>query len=105
MFVLPAARLTGLPGHVADAAALEGIRGLVKSAARQWGREGITVNALTVRSHHDALDTRSRFASAIGRSVDVRADVAGVVSLLAMSDADAVTGATLGVDGGLLMLP
>jgi NAD(P)-dependent dehydrogenase (short-subunit alcohol dehydrogenase family) len=42
---------------------------------------------------------------ALGRDPDARADVAPVVALLAADAAHLVTGATIPVDGGVVMAP
>ena len=92
------------PGFVPQTAAAEGVRVLAKSAARRWGSDGVTVNCIAPdvatlagrpRDAHPDAD------SALGRTPDVRLDVAPVVALLASDAARFVTGETLRVDGGV----
>jgi 3-oxoacyl-[acyl-carrier protein] reductase len=103
VMVLPVGPLVGLAGQVALGAALEGLRGLVKSAARQWGGDGITVNTLAIDDGSGAA--RSRWPPALDRPIDARSDAASLLALIADPSFDVVTGATLVVDGGILMAP
>jgi NAD(P)-dependent dehydrogenase (short-subunit alcohol dehydrogenase family) len=84
-------------------------RAITKSLAREWGPDGITVNAIApvaiTGSHRQALAInpvyRERITArtALGRLGDER-DIAAVVAWLA-SDASAyVTGQTIVCDGG-----
>jgi NAD(P)-dependent dehydrogenase (short-subunit alcohol dehydrogenase family) len=108
VFLTPTVGLTGAAGLAPYTATLEGIRALAKSAARQWGHLGITVNcvapALVSVSASAAADP-SVAPPALGRTPDGRADVAPVVALLAAGAGHAVTGATIVVDGGIVMAP
>ncbi len=90
VLVTPAVGLTGSAGLAPYATAIEGMRSLAKSAARQWGDRGITVNCVAPR---------------IDGSSDVRTEVAPVIATLLADSARIVTGATLVVDGGLVMAP
>jgi 3-oxoacyl-[acyl-carrier protein] reductase len=101
VLVTPTAGLVGAAGRVPLATAAEGMRSLAKVAARQWGSAGITVNCVAVAV--DAVEG-GPLAPALGRSVDVRRDVAPAVALLAGESARAVTGVTIPVDGGVVMM-
>jgi 3-oxoacyl-[acyl-carrier protein] reductase len=109
LVITPTVALTGASGLVPVVTALEGLRALAKSAARQWGPAGITVNclapplALVAPTSGDADPAVE--APALGRIPDGRADVAPVVALLAAESARFVTGATIAVDGGVVMTP
>ncbi len=105
VFVLPVVPLCGHEGQVAFGAALEGIRGMAKSAARRWGAAGITVNCVAIRTAGGTGSAPSRWTPAIERNVDPRTDVAAVVELLTTSAGSVITGATMVVDGGMVMVP
>ena len=107
--VTPTVALTGAAGLVPIVTALEGLRALAKSAARQWGDSGITVNCLAppvalVAPGAAAADPGVE-EPALGRRPDGRADVAPIVALLTADAAGFVTGATIVVDGGVVMTP
>ncbi|MHB8464538.1 MAG: SDR family oxidoreductase [Acidimicrobiales bacterium] len=106
VFVTPAVSLVGAANHAAYAAALEGVRAMAKSAARQWGPVGITVNCVAPAFALVAEGAASPIERpALDRGPVVRAEVAGVVAFL-LSDAGAgVTGSTIAVDGGSVMMP
>jgi NAD(P)-dependent dehydrogenase (short-subunit alcohol dehydrogenase family) len=101
VLVTPTVGLVGGAERVPLATAAEGMRTLAKVAARQWGRSGITVNCVAV-----AVDPveRGPLPPALGRAVDARRDIAAAVALLAGERARAVTGVTIPVDGGVVML-
>jgi NAD(P)-dependent dehydrogenase (short-subunit alcohol dehydrogenase family) len=111
VLVTPTIALTGAAGLVPYATAVEGMRAMAKSAARQWGERGITVNCvappveLMAPARAAAPDGLALTAPPLGREPDARADVAPVVALLAAEPAHFVTGATIPVDGGLVMAP
>ncbi|MGI8796280.1 MAG: SDR family NAD(P)-dependent oxidoreductase [Acidimicrobiia bacterium] len=90
VLVTPTVGLTGGVGLAPYATAVEGMRSLAKSAARQWRSRGVTVNCVAPR---------------IDGAPDLRTDVAPVVAMLLADSAHIVTGATLVVDGGLVMAP
>jgi len=101
VLVTPTVGLVGGAERVALATASEGMRTLAKVAARQWGDSGITVNCVAV-----ALDAGDGgpLAPALGRAADWRRDVAAAVALLTDERARGITGATIPVDGGVVML-
>ena len=86
VFVMPSVSLVGAVGLVPLTTALEGVRALAKSAARQWAEHGITVNCV------------------VG-DIERREEIAGVVDFLAGDAGGAITGQTIVVDGGSVMLP
>jgi 3-oxoacyl-[acyl-carrier protein] reductase len=86
VFVMPSVSLVGAVGLVPLTTALEGVRALAKSAARQWADHGITVNCV------------------VG-DIERRDEIAGVVDFLAGEAGGAITGQTIVVDGGSVMLP
>ncbi|WP_187977218.1 SDR family NAD(P)-dependent oxidoreductase [Mycetocola sp. JXN-3] len=108
------AGLTGSPTQGAYAAAKEAIRGVSRVAANEWGPEGIRVNvvcpyALTegVRWWTENYPEQAAAALAsvpLGRIGDVEADIAPAVVFLAGDDSRYITGQTLMIDGGGLMV-
>jgi NAD(P)-dependent dehydrogenase (short-subunit alcohol dehydrogenase family) len=105
--------LIGAPGLSAYGVAKEAIRGLTKHASQEWGQYGITVNvicpaALTeaVKVFFDANPAAIEGVAArtpLGRMGDSRDDIAPVVLGL-VTDFHYVTGATIMVDGGAVLL-
>ena len=91
-------------------AAKAGIAALTRTAAREWGRQGITANAIapgtwTRRGQDYAARDPEGFARAmaarpIGRLGDPETDIAPVALFLATDDSRFVTGHVLYVDGG-----
>ena len=97
-------------GYGAYVAAKAAVGGLTRAAAREWGRKGITVNALApfalspsaeadLARQPGRLDSVYRQLS-IPRSADVEADIGRAAVFLAGPDARFITGCTLSVDGG-----
>jgi len=91
-------------------AAKAGVAALTRTAAREWGRQGITANAIapgawTKRGQDYAARDPDGFAKAmatrpIGRLGDPEADIAPVALFLASDDSQFLTGQVLYVDGG-----
>jgi 3-oxoacyl-[acyl-carrier protein] reductase len=98
VFVVPSLGHTGAAGLVPLATVAEGVRALAKSAARQWGAEGITVSCVARREAGPVVALASLPSP-------TTADVAATVALLASEQAAAITGATLVVDGGTVLVP
>jgi len=109
LLVTPTVGMSGVPGLAPYAAALEGQRLLAKSAARQWGPDGIRVNCLAPAPEQVPIGVRSVDVSlapaALGGPGDAEHDLGPVAVFLAGDDAHFVTGATIGVDGGVWMAP
>jgi NAD(P)-dependent dehydrogenase (short-subunit alcohol dehydrogenase family) len=108
-----AAGITGMAGYGAYNASKEAIRALTRTAAREWGRDGIVVNAIAP----GAASKRGQEAAArdeagyreflkdhpIGRQGDPEDDI-GPVALFLCSDACRfLTGQTFMVDGGAFL--
>ncbi|MYA84123.1 MAG: SDR family oxidoreductase, partial [Acidimicrobiaceae bacterium] len=85
-------------------------RGIVKSLAREWGPDGVRVNAIAPVSLTPAmeaavaanpdLETRLVARTPLGRLGDAAADIGPVAVFLASSSARYVTGQTIVADGG-----
>ncbi|MGE0387479.1 MAG: SDR family NAD(P)-dependent oxidoreductase [Gammaproteobacteria bacterium] len=104
----------GRPGSSAYAATKEGIRGLSRVAAREWGKFKIRVNVLNPAAMSPAaekfLASNPEYAQkvyseiAMGYLGDSLRDIAPVAVFLASDDSRYVSGQTINVDGGLVML-
>jgi NAD(P)-dependent dehydrogenase (short-subunit alcohol dehydrogenase family) len=100
----------GMVGYSTYVAAKAAIGGITRTAAREWGRQGITVNALCpfvlsesalaelTRAPGQLDDVYERLS--LPRSGDAVRDVGRAAVYLAGPDAGFVTGCTLMVDGG-----
>jgi NAD(P)-dependent dehydrogenase (short-subunit alcohol dehydrogenase family) len=101
--------LMGGAGYAPYAMAKEAVRALTRSAAREWGKRGITVNALCPVAMTDAMELAiergypATPATPIPRYGSPAEDIAPVVLFLASDDARYVTGYTLMADGGQLI--
>lgn len=99
-----------MPGYGAYVAAKAAVGGLTRAAAREWGRHGITVNALvpfalSPSAEADLARQPGRLEAlyrqlSIPRTADVETDVGRAAVFLAGPDATFITGCTLSVDGG-----
>ena len=105
------AGIDGLWGYAAYGAAKEAIRAITKAAAREWGRDGIRVNAIAPYADSPAnqlsqqlnsaqTSTRSGDTRPIARAGDCELDIGRTVVYLASDLAAFVTGHTVMVDGG-----
>ena len=108
-----AAGITGMAGYGAYNASKEAIRALTRTAAREWGRDGIVVNAIapgaaSKRGQDAAARDEAEFREFLkdhpmGRQGDPEDDI-GPVALFLCSDACRfVTGQTFMVDGGAFL--
>lgn len=104
----------GGAGFAAYAATKEAIRGLSRTTARELGRFGIRVNVICpaalspkaveyLDSHPDEA-AMYRKEIALGRFGDCDTDIGLAVLFLASDDSRYVTGQTINVDGGQMML-
>jgi 3-oxoacyl-[acyl-carrier protein] reductase len=105
--LVPTVALGGAAGLVAWATVADSQRALAKSAARVWGASAITVNCVAVPAALLAGAPGPHGRPDLQRPAlpdpDLRHDVAGVVAALCGDAMSAVTGTTLGVDGGRWM--
>jgi NAD(P)-dependent dehydrogenase (short-subunit alcohol dehydrogenase family) len=100
----------GLRGHAAYIAAKAAIGGITRVAAREWGRAGITVNAICPFALSEGAE--QEFAArpgmldgvlrqlSIPRTGDPEHDIGRAVVFLAAPESSFITGCTLMVDGG-----
>lgn len=107
----------GLNGHTtqgAYAAAKEAIRGLSRVAANEWGPFGINVNLISPIANSPGVQAWAkaqpeyyeavRSKIPMGRFGDVEEDIGRVAVFLASEDSQYITGQTIMVDGGSIML-
>ena len=104
----------GEPGDGIYGANKEGIRALSRSAAREWGQFGIRVNVINPAGLSPAAAKFSKEHPerwqqymadiSLRRFGDPDDDIAPVAVFLASDDSRYVTGQTLNVDGGQVML-
>jgi len=112
------AGVLGYPGKAAYAASKGAVLAWVRTVAHEWGRFGITVNAIApaiatpmyattrsmmtpeqLRAHDDML---ARDMPLGGRLGSAERDLAPVIRFLISDDSRFITGQTLAVDGGIL---
>ena len=104
----------GTAGFGAYAATKEGIRALTRVAAREWGAYNIQANLICPAALSPAAieyfkakpEMRDYYINQIaaGRFGDPEKDIGAVAVFLASPDSDYMTGQTLNVDGGQVML-
>lgn len=108
------AGMIGLSRQASYAAAKEAIRGVSRVAANEWGRYGINVNTISPianspgveRLEEEHPNAYKKMVSLIplGRLGDCEDDIGRTAVFLGSSDADYITGQTIMVDGGNIMV-
>ena len=101
----------GNPGQSNYAASKAGIIGLTKSMAKELGSRNITINSVSPgyietdmsRKLTDDVKKQIRSSIPLGRFGTTK-DVANLVCFLASEEAGYITGQTLNVDGGMVMI-
>ncbi len=107
----------GLEGHAtqgAYAAAKEAIRGISRVAAHEWGQFGINVNIISPLANSPGVQAwakaqpeyyeRVKAQIPLGRFGELEEDIGRVAVFLASEDSQYITGQTIMVDGGSIML-
>jgi NAD(P)-dependent dehydrogenase (short-subunit alcohol dehydrogenase family) len=104
----------GGPGFGIYAATKEGIRGLSRVAAREWGKHNIRVNvicpaalspiAIKYLAEFPEQAEMYRKEISLGRFGDPERDIGPAAVFLASDASHYVTGQTINVDGGQMML-
>lgn len=102
--------ITGNPGQANYVAAKSGIIGFTKSIAKELASRNINVNAVapgyisTDMTEKLTGQQREMILSQIPiKKIGTPEDIAKVVSFLASSDSDYITGQVISVDGGMVM--
>ena len=112
--IINIASVVGQMGNAGQAnyvAAKAGLIGLTKSVARELASRSVTANAVTPGYIETAMtaglaeDVKAEFTKQIplGR-MGTGEDIAAAVAFLASEEAGYITGQTLGVNGGMLMV-
>lgn len=107
VLVLPTIGIAGAAGAVDYTTVIEGARAMAKSAARQWASEGIGVNIVLAPSHLFVrdVDTSHLSTAAVPDDGALIHSVTETAKFLLRDDLRHLTGATIVVDGGSVMLP
>ncbi|PEN12259.1 3-oxoacyl-ACP reductase [Longibacter salinarum] len=111
--VLNAASVVGLYGNFGQTnyvATKSGVIGMTKTWAREFGRDGVTVNAVApgfietpmVDTVPEKVLDQLKGRTPLGR-LGTAEDIANAYLFLASDDASFITGAVLSVDGGLVL--
>jgi NAD(P)-dependent dehydrogenase (short-subunit alcohol dehydrogenase family) len=103
--------ITGGTGFAAYNASKEAIRALTRTAAREWGADGIAVNAIApaAATHHGEAGKQSEGYRIfiqncpMGRQGDPELDIAPIAWFLCSDAARYLTGHTFMADGGAFM--
>ena len=103
VLTFPTTAFVGGAMHAHWAAAAEGVHILTKSVARQWGPEGIAVNALAIDPVLVLADPVSAGPVSIARPAVADPDPVEALAFLCSTSARSLAGQTLTVDGGLWM--
>lgn len=108
------AGISGQPTQGSYAAAKEAIRAISRVAAHEWARDGINVNVISplaltegVENYIEAnpgIEKKLLAGTPMRRFGDPESDIGRVAVFLASDDASYMTGQTMMVDGGSVML-
>jgi NAD(P)-dependent dehydrogenase (short-subunit alcohol dehydrogenase family) len=106
-----AAAITGMRGYGAYNASKEAIRAITRTAAREWGADGITVNAIApaAATHHGEAGKQSEGYRIfiencpMGRQGDPELDIGPLAWFLCSDACRYLTGHTFMADGGAFM--
>jgi len=101
----------GNSGQGNYAASKAGIVGLTKSTAKELGSRNITVNAIApgyiatnmTQDLNDEIKNKMKSTIPLGR-FGLPSDIANLVCFLVSDDASYITGQTINVDGGMVMI-
>jgi 3-oxoacyl-[acyl-carrier protein] reductase len=103
--------LTGNPGQANYVAAKAGITGMIKAIAQEYAKRGVTANCVApgfiVTPMTDKLTDKQReaiLAKIPANRAGMIEEVAAAVAFLAANEAGYVTGQTLHVNGGMVMI-
>lgn len=107
VLVVSTVGMAGATGAVPYTTAIEGIRAMAKSAARQWGSAAIGVNiiAAPARLFATHVDASHLTAAAVPDDARLIRSIVTTATFLLRPDIEHVTGETIVVDGGSVMLP
>ena len=106
--VAPSVGLIGAGGLSPYVAGIEAIRAMAKSAARQWAADRISVSLIVVPLGlivSDASDLVPHVGSGARKDVDLLDAVVRAVHFILSGAGPGLTGSTLVVDGGAVMVP
>ena len=108
------AGIKGQPTQAAYAAAKEAIRGLTRVCANEFGKFGVTVNLISPIANTEGVQAWAKafpemyqeilMTIPLGRLGDPEEDIGRVAVFLASEDSKYITGQTIMVDGGSIML-
>ncbi len=100
--VIPTLAMSGGANFAHVAATAEALRILVKSAARQWGADGVTINAVAV-APEGFVDDLTGPTSIAAPALEGTSSPQEVIEFLCSDASSKLTGQTLTVDGGVWM--
>jgi 3-oxoacyl-[acyl-carrier protein] reductase len=106
--IAPSVGLIGAGGLSPYVAGIEAIRAMAKSAARQWAADRISVSLIVVPLGlivSDAGDLVPHVGRGARKDVDLLDAVVRAVHFILSGAGPALTGSTLVVDGGAVMVP
>lgn len=103
VLTFPTTAFVGGALHAHWAAAAEGVHILTKSVARQWGPEGIAVNALAIDPALVLADPAAAGPVSIAQAAVPDPEPAEALAFLCSPEARSLAGQTITVDGGLWM--